>query len=1018
MQVPKFLQELIRTNRDLAAVVDGTLARFEPWLGNSQMPLFPEYTDHSITHVEDVMRTAVDLSTGMARNLLSAKDAAVLVLAVCLHDAAMHLTEDGFFSLVRTDSIWRPVLDFDSQPWNVLWQDFLADARRFDGRKLLALFGDTDPIRHPPDKVTDLTMRDRLLMGEFIRQHHARLAHEIGLYGIPGPDGKSVSLLSRSSESEGWLADIAGVTARSHGIPLRDAVGYLQRNYHVRDFNGVHAVFLMVLLRNADYLQIQAKRAPTEVLDVRKLASPVSQGEWKVHASVRNITRADDDPEAVLIDARPLDVGSYLRVRRWIDGIQDELDKSWAVLGEVYGRYTQEQLNDLGIELRRVRSNLDNVKQFADSVDYVPARVSFEAANTDLLKLLVGPLYGDKPDVGLRELIQNAVDAVSEIDDFLPRRPDLHDVSRIDQEADVKITVRCEREPDFQSLIPSSVTISDRGMGMNQDVIQNYFLKAGASFRRSDAWRQKFEDGAGHSNILRSGRFGVGALAAFLIGDRIEVTSRHVESPPDRGISFTASLDDDAVPLKWISCAVGTTITIQIPPDRREAVAASFSLEGAHRIQEISYYFGLCQYLSREPSVIRILQIADEGSVTLTVDNTVPAESEEASMPWRSFKTDNYSAVFWTYDIDFPYLTCNGIVVSTSKDENLSMQFDTYPDLHTPRVLIYDRNGRLPLNLQRTSLASPDVQLSSALLADVVDDLIAYALVDGPCDMGSLASYRWIKGKYEGFSGRHFMRHSAHRWFVSRSGFGLVDRRLAFAGDASAFLIAYPVGGLESAHRLQLQDYIGHAATHLPNNLRLMFFEGLHYGKINDIKLLARSLLNQYDFRQIVPSCLSDWSIKGHRVFLRRSLMERFQNDMTFGRRLRQIVGDANAETEDEDWIVFRYGQCPALQILHRDSPVLLQAQEASLAAIVECYPSDTQVAESEVAERWMTVLGAPIIPFDEDQRKTLFTDAYDELKPHIDLWRATVAQDRAKTEEDLIEAEENIEADRMINSN
>ena len=62
------------------------------------------------------------------------------------------------------------------------------------------------------------------------------------------------------------------------------------------------------------------------------------------------------------------------------------------------------------------------------------------------------------------------------------------------------------------------------GIGMTSSVVLEYFLRAGASFRRSDAWRQQHELAPGESRILRSGRFGVGALAAFLLGDEIEVS--------------------------------------------------------------------------------------------------------------------------------------------------------------------------------------------------------------------------------------------------------------------------------------------------------------------------------------------------------------------------------------------------------------------------------------------------------------------------------------------------------------
>src|ERR1700733_559510 len=368
MKIPPFLTDLINSDHTLAGIVNEAIARFEPWIANSQMPLFPEYTDHSIRHLEEVMATSAELATDAAKEILSPLDASILVLAVCLHDCAMHLTEDGFITLTAPNSEWKGISTFDSVPWDTLWGDFLAEARRFDGRKLVALFGDSDPIRVPPTNVTQLTKRDRLLMGEFIRRHHARLAHEIAIFGIPGANGAPIPVIARDERLGQWISDLAGLVARSHGVPLRSNFGYLKQYYDLRDFNKVHAIFLMSLIRIADYLQIQAKRAPTETLQVRKLNSPISQIEWKVHDSVRNITAAGDDPEAIFVRAEPENVATFLRVKEWLSGIQYELDVSWAVLGEVYGRFAQERLDTLKLRLRRIKSNLDDISAFSTTV--------------------------------------------------------------------------------------------------------------------------------------------------------------------------------------------------------------------------------------------------------------------------------------------------------------------------------------------------------------------------------------------------------------------------------------------------------------------------------------------------------------------------------------------------------------------------------------------------------------------------------------------------------------------------
>ena len=143
-----------------------------------------------------------------------------------------------------------------------------------------------------------------------------------------------------------------------------------------------------------------------------RLRSPLSRREWDLHGCVRDVNADQNDPELVVVNAEPPDVAVLLRLREWIDGIQAELDTSWAVLGETYGRF--EGLNRLGLSLCRVGSNIDD-GNFGARLGYVPHHVKFGVAEADLLSLMVRPLYGNKPKVGIREMIQNSIDAVREL---------------------------------------------------------------------------------------------------------------------------------------------------------------------------------------------------------------------------------------------------------------------------------------------------------------------------------------------------------------------------------------------------------------------------------------------------------------------------------------------------------------------------------------------------------------------------------------------------------------------------
>jgi len=213
--------------------------------------------------------------------------------------------------LVRTSTDRKTIDGFVDVEWHALWIDFLGEASRFDSRRLLGIFGETEPAHNPGFDPRNWTSRDKLLIGEFLRRNHARLAHEIALWGVPGPTTKPLGLKSVPTD----IADLSGLVARSHGQPIRSCLGYLKK-YDIRNYKQVHAVFLMSVVRIADYLQVQAERAPQQMLQVRQLRSPISQGEWRGHAAVRDIRNTHDDPEAIFVDAEPKDVKTYLRLRR------------------------------------------------------------------------------------------------------------------------------------------------------------------------------------------------------------------------------------------------------------------------------------------------------------------------------------------------------------------------------------------------------------------------------------------------------------------------------------------------------------------------------------------------------------------------------------------------------------------------------------------------------------------------------------------------------------------------------
>ncbi len=272
IKIPPKLESTLESDFTLSGFVKTSVSEFAPWLERNNVKFFSEYTDHSLKHVNNVLETADKLIRENCREIISAGDVATMILASLLHDCAMHLGVDGFKTLIKSDFI---IQGFGDQHWSKLWEDFIAESRRFSGRKLMALFGDTKPLKPPPSDPNDLdshdmTGRDLLLIGEFLRRHHHRLAHEIAQFGVPGPDGNKLKL--QEKEETRHIVDLAGVVARSHGLPMRSCHDYLKDNYSsVKSFKKVHPVFLMALLRTADILQLQSERAPRQVEMVSSL---------------------------------------------------------------------------------------------------------------------------------------------------------------------------------------------------------------------------------------------------------------------------------------------------------------------------------------------------------------------------------------------------------------------------------------------------------------------------------------------------------------------------------------------------------------------------------------------------------------------------------------------------------------------------------------------------------------------------------------------------------------------------
>ncbi len=148
---------------------------------------------------------------------------------------------------------------------------------------------------------------------------------------------------------------------------------------------------------------------------------------------------------------------------------------------------------------------------------YVPYK--FELDDHRVYGLLMGGAIYENPLVAVRELVQNAVDACK-LRDALTRMYEPHNTPSTTD----RITIRYE-EPTDQCREPK-LTVTDTGTGMDQWILEKYFLKVGKSYYSSSDFnkiRLQLRTKGEELDFAPVSEFGIGFLSCFLIADRLQV---------------------------------------------------------------------------------------------------------------------------------------------------------------------------------------------------------------------------------------------------------------------------------------------------------------------------------------------------------------------------------------------------------------------------------------------------------------------------------------------------------------
>ncbi len=198
----------------------------------------------------------------------------------------------------------------------------------------------------------------------------------------------------------------------------------------------------------------------------------------------------------------------------------------------------------------------------------------FQAEVSQVLNLVIRSLYSNK-EIFLRELISNASDAAEKL-----RFESLTDDALYENDPNLRIRVSHDKER-------RTVTISDNGIGMSRqevvDMIGTIASSGTKKFLESMSGEQ-----AQDSELI--GQFGVGFYSAFIVADKVTLTTRRAGLGPEHGVRWTSTGEGSYTIETIEKTDRGTEITLHLKEEESE-YAESYRIRGI--IQKFSDHISI-----------------------------------------------------------------------------------------------------------------------------------------------------------------------------------------------------------------------------------------------------------------------------------------------------------------------------------------------------------------------------------------------------------------------------------------
>ncbi len=208
------------------------------------------------------------------------------------------------------------------------------------------------------------------------------------------------------------------------------------------------------------------------------------------------------------------------------------------------------------------------------SIDAHKETLGFQTEVSQLLKLMIHSLYSNK-EIFLRELVSNASDACDKL-----RFEALTDDALMEDGAELKIQIEFDKEA-------KTLTIRDNGIGMSRaEVTDNIgtIAKSGT--------KQFFESLTGEQakDAQMIGQFGVGFYSAFIVADKVTLTTRRAGLGAEQGVCWESAGEGDYTLETVEKAGRGTEVVMHL---REDAVEFADAYRLRHIITKYSDHINL-----------------------------------------------------------------------------------------------------------------------------------------------------------------------------------------------------------------------------------------------------------------------------------------------------------------------------------------------------------------------------------------------------------------------------------------